>query len=80
MANLDDILREKTYKDQGLDLGRRVFYTLATPLDGLTEEANQKLQAARNSKAVTKLIEHLTNKGLMSAEELDDILLHVVHS
>lgn len=58
-------LREKTFKEEGLDIGRRVFYTLRqTPA----------LQADANSKLLALLMQHLSARGHINAEELDTLL------
>ena len=69
MATKDEVLREKTYKEDGMELERRVHYTLADK-DGL--------QAHRNSKAIALLIRRLTEKGVLSEEEVDEILFECV--
>ena len=69
MADLDDILYEKTHKEEGLDLGRRVFYTLSD---------DKSLQAHRNSKAIALLVGLLREKGHLSDEEMDKLLLECI--
>lgn len=69
MPNREDLLREKTHKDQCEDDIRRVFYTLN---DG------QDLQAHRNSKLLARLVGHLLEREHLTQDELDDILLDVI--
>jgi hypothetical protein len=58
----------ETFKD--VDLPQRVFYTL-------TDDAT--LQAHRTSKLLGLLVNHLREKGIVSDEELDAILLECIH-
>jgi hypothetical protein len=69
MPNLDDVLRQKTHKEDGLDLGRRVFYTLSD---------DKALQPHRNSKAIAVLLKHLSEKGYISDSEIDHLLLESI--
>ncbi|MGD0127870.1 MAG: hypothetical protein ABSF46_21100 [Terriglobia bacterium] len=69
MPNIEDVLREKTYKDDGLELDQRVFYTLS----------NEKgLQNHRNTKAIAHLMKVLHEKGQLSEGEIDELLLQCV--
>jgi hypothetical protein len=54
MPMLEDVLAEKTYKQDGLDVAQRVFYTLIAEPDNPHRE---KLQAHRNSKAIALLFQ-----------------------
>lgn len=65
----EDILRQKTYKDQGVDLNRRVFYTL---------QEDKSLQAHRNTKAIALVINHLREKNLISDDEIDGLLFDCI--
>jgi hypothetical protein len=69
MPNINDVLREKTYKDGGLDLDVRVFYTLSK---------GRKLQPHRNSKAIALLVKLLHKKGQITIREVDRLLLDCV--
>jgi hypothetical protein len=69
MPKVEDVLREKTYKGEGLDLDVRVFYTLR---DG------RKLQPHRNSKAIALIVKLLHKKGLVSVREIDQLLLDCI--
>jgi hypothetical protein len=69
MPNREDVLRERTHKDDGTDLAQRVFYTL---------QDNKQFQAHRNSKAIALLIQHLRKVGALSDDEIDEILLDCV--
>ena len=75
MTSLEDVLEKETYKQGGLDVGQRVFYTLTG------EEGNphrEKLNVHRNSKAIALLFKALCDKRLIMEEQLDEILLDVV--
>ena len=58
-------LREKTFKDDDLDTGRRTFYTLRQA---------PAIQADANSKLLGLLMQHLANRGLIAANEIDAML------
>jgi hypothetical protein len=75
MPMLEDVLAEKTYKQDGLDVAQRVFYTLIAEPDNPHRE---KLQAHRNSKAIALLFQTLCEKRHITATQLDEILLEVV--
>ena len=66
MPTRADVLREKTHKDDGVDLTARVFYTL---------QDEKALQEHRNSKVIALLMNHLHKEGRLSDDEIDDILL-----
>lgn len=70
MPNREDILRDKAYKDQCDDDIRRVFYTLSDAKD---------VQTYRNSKLLALLVDHLLKRELLTQDELDEILLDVIH-
>jgi predicted transcriptional regulator YheO len=65
----DQFLREKTHKDDGVDVDRRVFYTLRD---------DKQLQTHRNSKAIALVMQRLYDKGIFSAEDIDDVLFDCV--
>lgn len=69
MPNIEETLRTKTHKDQGVDINRRVFYTLTD---------DKAMQAHRTAKAIAWLMHHLHEKQLLSDEALDEILLDCV--
>lgn len=74
MATREEILREKTYKEDGIEIDRRVFNTLHD-----WEEAHIALQPHRNSKAISLLIKILCQKGILTDSNIDDILLEVIN-
>lgn len=69
MASRDETLREKTFKDEGLETARRVFYTL---------KSDEKLASLLTSKALALLVELLVEKNLISQAEIDALLLECV--
>ena len=69
MPNKEDNLREKTYKNDGLELEKRVFYTLSD---------EKGLEHHRNSKAIALLVKALHEKKQLSDEEVDELLLECV--
>lgn len=78
MANKDDVLREKTYKGEFQDDVHRVFYTLH---DGKASrpDGGEDLQSHRNSKLLAGLTSLLVERGLITQEQLDELLFDVVH-
>lgn len=68
MASRDELLREKTHKDDGLSIRERVFYTLN---DG------KESQPECNSKAIALLVELLAERGIVLPEKLDEMLLEL---
>lgn len=76
MPNRDDVLRLKTFKDGGVDLDTRIYYTLSLSGDRtLQEESKDKVNIHRTTRAVAAVMAHLHAKGLLSEEEIDEILL-----
>ena len=69
MPNTEDVLREKTYKNDGLELDQRVFYTLSN---------DKNLQDHRNTKAIALLVKVLHDKKQLSDGEVDELLLQCV--
>ncbi len=67
MPDRDEVLRDKTYKDQCDDDRRRVFYTLGDGKD-----------LHRASKLLALLVDHLLKQELLTQDELDEMLLEVV--
>ncbi len=75
MATIEEVLAKETYKQDGLDVDQRVFYTLSG------EQGNphrEKLQAHRNSKAIAMLFKTLHANGTLTDAQIDEILLDVV--
>ena len=72
MSSKEDFLRNRTFKDQGLPLSQRVFYTLHQ--DSQTHD----LQAHRTTKLLALLIEHLHTRKLLSEDEIDNLLVESI--
>jgi hypothetical protein len=75
MPMIENVLAEKTHKQNGLDVMQRVFYTLIAEPDNPHRE---KLQAHRNRKAIALLFKTLCEKSHITETQLDEILLDVV--
>lgn len=73
----DELLRNETNKEPGLDIDRRVFYTLTGAKHGAPL---QKLDPTvrRTAKLLTLLVAKLSEDGRLSEAELDEMLLHVI--
>ncbi|MBT3314607.1 MAG: hypothetical protein HN390_08330 [Anaerolineae bacterium] len=63
MANRNDILYKKTFKDQVDELEKRVYYTLTN---------EDKLQAHKAAKALSILVKLLHDKNILSDDEVDN--------
>lgn len=74
MSTREKLLAGKSFKQDGLDVGRRVFYTLV----GEQDPQREMLQTDRNSKAVALLVKALRLNGLLTDTQVDSILLDVV--
>lgn len=68
MSEIQATLQNDTFKQAGVDVAHRVFYTLSHKHDE---------QARRNSKAIALLVKMLDEKGLITSDELDAFLLAV---
>jgi len=69
MPTKEELLREKTFKDDVSELEKRIFYTLTS---------DKKLQNHRVATALSLLIKHLHDKGIASDEDIDDLLYECV--
>jgi len=67
MATKEDILNEKTNRD--LPVAQRIYYTLTD---------NEEIKAKQTAKTLGLLIENLVNKGILSGEDIDDMLFEIV--
>ena len=74
MPTKEEALAERTYKQEGFEVEKRVFYTLHA--EGKSPQRDE-LQNHRNSKAIGMLFKVLMEKGLLTEEQLDEILLDV---
>ncbi len=75
MKTIENTLERETYKQGGVDVATRVFYTLIGEKDNPHRE---KLQAHRNSKAIARLFKVLHEKHHITNKQLDEILLDVI--
>ena len=66
MPQREDVLREKTFKGEFEDVAHRVFHTLT---------AQKEFEQLRTMHVLSSLIELLTDKGVLTEAELDDLLL-----
>lgn len=73
MPTREEILAERTYKEDGMDVEKRVFYTLI----GDTKVSERTPHTNRNSKAIALLFKTLFEAGTLTEEQLDEILLQV---
>jgi len=69
----EDFLAMKTHKRDGIDVARRVFYTL-----NREECEDSKSRAHRNSKAIAMVIKYLAELGILREQRMDDTLLEVI--
>ena len=69
----EDVLARKTYKQDGLDVARRAYYTLKGE-----EPEDWQSRAHRNSKAIAMIIKNLSELGILTEDRIDDILFEVV--
>jgi hypothetical protein len=70
MPTKEEILEKQTFKNEGVELDKRVFYTL---------NDNKDLQSHRNSKLLAILFKKLVENNSIIDSEIDDILLEVCH-
>jgi hypothetical protein len=68
MSDNQATLQNDTFKQEGIDLAHRVFFTLAHKHDE---------QPRRNSKAIALLVKLLDEKGLITKDEVDAFLTAV---
>jgi hypothetical protein len=66
MPNREDVLRENTFKEKGMEIDKRLYYFLTDK----KEVAVHKL-----ARVVSELVKRLIESGEMTEEELDDLLL-----
>lgn len=66
MARKKDLLQKLTFKEDGMEMDRRVFYTLTD---------RKEMQAHRTAKAVALLVRLLHEKKMLTEKEIDQLLL-----
>jgi hypothetical protein len=75
MPTREELLAKETHKEDGLDVAKRVFYTLEGKQGDPHREA---LQTHRNSKAIALLFKTLGENGPLTEHRIDEILLEVI--
>jgi len=73
MPTKEEMLAKQTYKEDGLEVEKRVFYTLMAD----STVSRETMQAHRNSKAIALLFKTLVEAGTLTEDQLDGILLEV---
>lgn len=75
MTTKEEIIAKETFKQEGFEVDKRVFYTLI----GDSQHPKQKeVQAHRNSKAISLLFKLLRENGTITETELDELLFNIV--
>jgi hypothetical protein len=75
MMTKKELLAKETYKQDGLDIAKRVFLTL----DGKHGDSyRDSSRIQRNSKAIGQLFKTLHKSGQLSDDDLDKILIEVI--
>jgi len=70
MPTREEVLIEKTFKEEGVDTHRRVFYTLT---------AEENFASHRNSKLLASLVKLLEDRGVINDVDLDELLLECIY-
>lgn len=68
-------MKNLTYKDEGLPVGERVFYTL---LQDDKEESHDQWRNTRIAKAIGQVVEKLNKENVISDQELEEMLDELV--
>ena len=71
MPYREDILREKTFKEDDIETDQRVLYTLS--------DEKGKHQAHRTSMLLASLLKLLIEKHMLSDSELNDMLFACIN-
>ena len=74
MPTRDEILRKETFKEDGLAVDVRVFYTLALSGQEMPDDRKERSQLHRTTKAVALLTRQLRDAGILSDAQIDDML------
>jgi len=75
MPYRDETLGTKTFKEDGIPVDKRVFYTLTKD----TKVISESLVTGRNAKAIGLLFKTLIDSEILTEDQLDEILLEVIH-
>jgi len=73
MPNLDDILREQTFKGDADGVGRRVYYTITNQNLPSPKEPQDRV-----ARGFSQLMEVLHANNTISDDDVDNILLKMV--
>jgi hypothetical protein len=73
MPTKEEALVERTFKEDGLGVEKRVFYTLC----GDSKVTKETMQPHRSSKAIALLFKTLLEAGILTEDQLDEILFEV---
>ncbi len=74
MPTKEEALAERTHKQEGIEVEKRIFYTLHG--EGKSPQRGEG-QTHRNSKAIALLFKMLLEKRILTEDQLDEILLEV---
>ncbi|MCT9125511.1 hypothetical protein [Cupriavidus gilardii] len=71
----EQLLRDRTYKEDGLELEKRIFYTL------MDNPGNERIdiRAHRTAKLMSLLIAKLADEGHLSQPDIDALLLECIN-
>lgn len=69
MPSENEIIRDKTFKEEGMDTDRRVFYTLTV---------DEKMTSHRTSKALATLIKLMRERQVIKESDVDDLLVECI--
>lgn len=72
--DMDQVLKEQTYKEEGLETSRRVFYTLTHK----AQPGSPDLTSQRTAKLLALLVERLVEEERISSNDLDALLFEVI--
>jgi hypothetical protein len=75
MPTREEHLADRTYKTEGLDVEKRVFYCLR----GDSPARGETIQAHRNSKAIALLFKTMYEAGGLTGDQLDEMLLEITY-
>lgn len=77
MPTREQILAEQTHKEDGLSVEERIFYTIV--VENSSPRAAE-IRAHRLAKFTGKLAALMVERGVITEEHLDELLLHIVMS
>lgn len=74
----EQLLADLTHKHEPIEIGQRVYYTLVRPQSEWAGGPAPTEEAIRAAKFMGMLVQHLSESGHISADQLDTWLLHAV--